>query len=219
MLSLVLTFLKLGAFIFGSGHALASAMQNELVDKRGWLTAEQFQEGWATGNVLPGPIATKVVAYVGYQQMGVLGAFIATVAYLAPSIAGMTLLAAALSYQGGSDGMNRVLAGMNAAVKGIKPAVLALLVDAFLSFTGVAYPKSSELGANWLPFGVMILGVIVSLGGAWWLSQSDGGKYLLGDGRSLFIFAASLLAMLALRIDTIFVMLGAAAIGLSYLVI
>ena len=102
MLKLFLTFLKLGAFIFGSGHALVNAMQDEIVDKQQWLTLEQFQSGWASANILPGPIATKVVAYVGYQQGGPLGSGLAVVAYLLPSISGMTLLGAALSH--GAEG-------------------------------------------------------------------------------------------------------------------
>jgi chromate transporter len=211
MLTLFVTFLKLGAFIFGSGHALANAMQHEIVDKRGWLTAEQFQTGWASGNVLPGPIAPKVVAYVGYQQQGALGAVVATVAYLLPSVGAMTLLAAAFTSE---------IRGLKAAVRGIKPAVLAVLVDACLSFTGVSIPKGAAVAEHWLPVTVVMSGVVLSIGGMWWLGHASGwgnGMHLLTDMRAVAVFAIAITALVFLRVDTIYVMLGAGVVGLSYL--
>ncbi len=211
MLTLFLTFLKLGTFIFGSGHALAGAMQAEIVEKRGWMTGDEFQAGWASGNVLPGPIAPKVVAYVGYQQAGVHGAILSTVAYLIPSVGAMTLLVAALSSE---------LRGLKAAVRGIKPAVLAVLVDAVLSFTGVNLPKGPEALGSWLPVTVVLVGVTLALGGMWWLGSTTGaGRHLLSDTRAVGIFVFALSALLFLRIDTIYVMLAAGAVGLTYLVI
>ena len=223
MLKLFLTFLKLGAFIFGSGHALVNAMQDEIVDKQQWLTLDQFQSGWASANILPGPIATKVVAYVGYTQAGVLGAALAVVAYLLPSLSGMTLLGAALSY-GAVDRpgpMGTLFGALRAAVRGIKPAVLALLADAFLSFTGVVIPRGSGLAAHAAPFALVMLGITVSLAGMWRLSHATGAesRYLLGDPRAVGVFVLSMVVLLVFRIDAIYVMLGAAAIGLTYLAV
>ncbi|MBM3216692.1 chromate transporter, partial [Candidatus Poribacteria bacterium] len=165
MLGLFFTFLKLGTFIFGSGHALASAMQSEIVDRQGWMTAEQFQDGWAAGNVLPGPIATKVVVYVGYEQAGVWGALVAIVAYLLPSITGMVLITAVLTQYA-------QLPAVKSIVRGVKPAVLALLVEAFLSFTGVAFPRNGALVAPSVPVLVTVGGVCLSLAGMWWMSTT-----------------------------------------------
>ena len=221
MASLFLTFLKLGTFIFGSGHALVNAMQNEIVHKRGWLTAEQFQAGWASGNVLPGPIAPKVVAYAGYQQAGLLGAAVAVAAYLLPSVAGMAALAAALAYQtdGSGGAADRLLGGLRAAVRGIKPAVLALLLDAFLGFTGASFPKGGELLERWLPAAAVAAGAALILLGMRWIGSSGGGSYLLADARSFAVFGLSFIALSALGWSAIYVMLGAAAVGLSYLLV
>jgi chromate transporter len=218
MLKLFLTFLKLGTFIFGSGHALVNAMQDEIVDKQQWLTLDQFQSGWASANILPGPIATKVVAYVGYQQAGVFGAALAVTAYLIPSISGMTLLGAALAH--GADDRPLFVA-LKSAVRGLKPAVLALLADAFLSFSGVAIPRGAGLVANAAPFAVVMAGVAVCLAGMWRLSRASGvgGKYVLSDPRAVGIFVLAMVALLVFRIDAIYVMLAAAAIGLTYLAV
>ena len=213
MLGLFLTFLKLGAFVFGSGHALAGAMQGEIVDRQKWMTAEEFQNGWAAGNILPGPIATKVVAYVGYEQGGVAGAVLATVAYLLPSVAGMVVVAFLLTAYVNSPIVKSLL-------HGIKPAVLALLVEAFLSFTGIAVPKGALLAPHSLAFVVVVAGVAMSVAGMAWIGAGTGtlAKYALDDARSVAIFALTLTALLVFRADAVLVTLGAAALGLTYLV-
>ena len=208
----------MGTFIFGSGHALAQAMQKEIVDKRGWLTLAEFQEGWAVGNALPGPIAPKVVVYTGYHEAGVLGAAVAVTAYLLPSAAGMTALAAALMYQGGGGGLvDRLLTGLKSAVRGIKPAVLAILLEAFLSYTNVKFPKGENLSDHWLPLCAVAAGAVLLLVG---MRMMMSGKevYLLSDWRALAVFALSFIAMAALGWNTIYVVLGAATVGLSYLI-
>lgn len=207
----------MGTFIFGSGHALAQAMQKEIVDKRGWLTLAEFQEGWAIGNALPGPIAPKVVVYTGYHEAGVLGAAVAVTAYLLPSAAGMTALAAALLYEGGGEGfVGKLVNGLKAAVRGIKPAVLAVLLEAFLSYTGVAFPKGASISAQWMPLCAVAAGSVFLLVGM--RMMADGGAvFLLSDWRALSVFALSFIAMAGLGWSAIYVMLGAAAVGLSYL--
>jgi chromate transporter len=217
MVTLFLTFFKLGALIFGSGHALAGAMQIAIVEKQKWMTAEQFQNGWAAGNVLPGPIATKVVAYVGYHQAGVPGAAVATAGYLLPSVGAMVLLAALLA---NSTFVHAPL--VQSVLRGIRPAVLALLADAFLSFTGVQMPRASVLLTHWMPFLVILGGVGAALVGMWWLAATGGpavGRYLLGDPRAVAIFLLALLGLLVLHLDSVTVTLMGAVLGLSYLVV
>lgn len=213
MLSLFLTFLKLGAFIFGSGHALAGAMQGEIVDRQKWMTTEEFQNGWAAGNILPGPIATKVVAYVGYGQGGILGAVLAVGGYLLPSVGGMIGVAYVLAVYVHSPVVQSLL-------RGIKPAVLALLVDAFLSFTGVMIPKAASLASYGIPLGVVLVGVATSIAGMAWMGAGTGTlkAFVLNDFRSIFIFALALGALLVFHVDAVLVTLGAAALGLTYLV-
>lgn len=213
MLSLFLTFFKLGAFIFGSGHALAGAMQGEIVDRQKWMTAEEFQNGWAAGNILPGPIATKVVVYVGYERGGILGAVLAVGGYLLPSVGGMIGVAYVLAAYVYSPLVQSLL-------RGIKPAVLALLVDAFLSFTGVVIPKAASLMPLKIPLVVVLVGVATSIAGMAWLGAGTGtlGEFVLGDFRSILIFALALCALLIFHVDAVLVTLGAAAFGLTYLV-
>jgi chromate transporter len=75
-----------GILGYGGGPASIPLVENEVVDRYGWLTTEQFSEVLALGNALPGPIATKMAGYIGYQEGGALGAIVGVFATVAPSL-------------------------------------------------------------------------------------------------------------------------------------
>lgn len=62
---------------YGGGPASIPLIQKEVVDRYHWLTVKEFSEMLAIGNALPGPIATKMAGFIGYQQAGILGSVIA----------------------------------------------------------------------------------------------------------------------------------------------
>lgn len=74
------------------GPASIPLMQEEVVNHYKWMTTEQFGDVLAIGNALPGPIATKIAAFVGYQVAGWFGAFIASFATVVPSAVALILL-------------------------------------------------------------------------------------------------------------------------------
>ncbi|AJY76546.1 chromate transporter [Paenibacillus beijingensis] len=77
---------------YGGGPASIPLMQEEIVNHYGWLTNDQFADLLAVGNALPGPIATKIAAFVGYQQLGWAGFLIATCATVVPSAVALIIL-------------------------------------------------------------------------------------------------------------------------------
>ena len=81
-----LAFFIPGIIGYGGGPASIPLIENEVVGRYGWLTVNQFSEVLALGNALPGPIATKMAGYIGYQQGGFLGAFVGVFAVVAPSL-------------------------------------------------------------------------------------------------------------------------------------
>jgi chromate transporter len=118
LLHLFWAFAKVGALGFGGGPSMLPLMQGEVV-RAGWLTDEQFLEGLAVGNALPGPIATKMAVYVGYDEAGVLGALFALVGVIAPSALLMGSLIAVLTIirdhpliRGGLSGARPAVVGM-----------------------------------------------------------------------------------------------------------
>lgn len=89
---LFLAFFIPGIVAYGGGPASIPLIQNEVVNRYGWLTLEEFGELLALGNALPGPIATKMAGYIGYEVGGWLGSFIALFATVAPSLVVMIFL-------------------------------------------------------------------------------------------------------------------------------
>ncbi|AQS55337.1 chromate transporter [Novibacillus thermophilus] len=71
---------------YGGGPATIPLVQREVVNRYGWMNTEEFGEVLALGNALPGPIATKMAGYIGFEQAGLLGAVVALFATVAPSL-------------------------------------------------------------------------------------------------------------------------------------
>ncbi|MDQ0157109.1 chromate transporter [Robertmurraya andreesenii] len=81
-----LAFFIPGILGYGGGPASIPLIENEVVDRYGWLTVNEFSEVLALANALPGPIATKMAGYIGFQQAGFLGATVAIFATVGPSL-------------------------------------------------------------------------------------------------------------------------------------
>lgn len=85
LLTLFLTFLKIGAFTFGGGYAMIAILEDEFVSKKKWLDQESFLDMVAIAESTPGPVAINSATYIGYKCAGVLGSILATVAVCIPS--------------------------------------------------------------------------------------------------------------------------------------
>ncbi|WP_282154411.1 chromate transporter [Cytobacillus gottheilii] len=93
---LFLAFFIPGILGYGGGPSSIPLVENEVVGQYGWMTSREFSEVLAAGNALPGPIATKMAAYIGYTEGGIIGSLVALFATVAPSILLMLLLMAIL---------------------------------------------------------------------------------------------------------------------------
>jgi len=112
-------FLWLGTVGFGGPIALAGHMQQDLVDKRGWISKQDYVEGLALAQLAPGPLAAQLAIYLGYIRAGVLGATAVGVAFVLPSFLMVLALSAAYVRFGGLPWMQGMFYGIGAAVIGI----------------------------------------------------------------------------------------------------
>ncbi|NJP37802.1 chromate transporter [Alkalicoccus luteus] len=87
-----LAFFIPGIVGYGGGPATIPLIEYEVVHRYEWMGVEEFGEVLALGNALPGPIATKMAGYIGFVEGGILGAFIALFATVAPSLILMIIL-------------------------------------------------------------------------------------------------------------------------------
>lgn len=94
LVHLFLIFLKIGSLAFGGYMALISVIENVIVKKLNLISHKEMLDGVSLANLLPGPMAVNVVAFVGYRIRGNLGAIVSTVAVILPSF----VLILALSY-------------------------------------------------------------------------------------------------------------------------
>ncbi|MCR5431083.1 MAG: chromate transporter [Lachnospiraceae bacterium] len=86
VLTLFLTFLKIGAFTFGGGYAMIALLEEEFVGKRKWLTHEEFLDIIAIGESTPGPIAINSATFIGFRQAGFFGSLFSTLGVVIPSV-------------------------------------------------------------------------------------------------------------------------------------
>ncbi|MBA3914708.1 MAG: chromate efflux transporter [Acidobacteriales bacterium] len=112
-------FLWLGTVGFGGPIALAGHMQQDLVNKYGWFTQEDYVEGLALAQLAPGPLAAQLAIYLGFLRAGFVGATLVAVAFVLPSFVMVLGLSAAYVRFGGLSWMQGMFYGIGAAVIGI----------------------------------------------------------------------------------------------------
>lgn len=122
LLNIFIAFFRSSILSYGGGPASIPLMQKEVVNNFHWFTNEQFADALAMGNTLPGPIAPKMAAYIGYSVGGVAGAAVGVVAAVVPTAVAIVVLAKVLLTFKDSPRM----AGM---LKVAKPLVVVFLLQ------------------------------------------------------------------------------------------
>ncbi|MGG3466951.1 chromate transporter [Neobacillus pocheonensis] len=119
---LTIGFARTGVTGYGGGPSTIPLIEFEAVQKYKWMTEEEFSEILALANTLPGPIATKMAAYIGYKVKGSLGATVAILSHILPSIVAMIALLGVLY----SFRESPIVSGM---VQGVTPVIGFMLVE------------------------------------------------------------------------------------------
>ncbi len=118
---LFLTFSKIGSFTLGGGYAMVPVMEREIVDKKGWLTQEEFTDILVVAQSTPGLFAIDMASHIGYKYRGVLGGIVGALGVALPSI--VIILLIALLFQSFKDNIY-----VEKIFMGIRPCVVALIL-------------------------------------------------------------------------------------------
>ncbi len=122
------SFFKIGVFTFGGGYAMIPLIEREIIDRRGWVERQQFLELLTLAQSAPGPISLNTSVFVGYRLDGYRGAVASILGVVIPSFVIILLIALFFT----EIRHNRVV---EAAFKGMRPAVVALIVAPILGLT------------------------------------------------------------------------------------
>src|SRR4249920_887582 len=112
-------FFKLGYSGFGGPVALVGYMHRDLVEKRKWISEEEYKEGLALAQLAPGPLAAQLGIYLGYVHYRILGATLCGLAFILPSFFMVVAIGIAYKMFGGLPWMQAIFYGVGAAVVGI----------------------------------------------------------------------------------------------------
>ena len=113
-------FAKIGAFTIGGGYAMIPIIQKEVVDKRGWISEEDFMDILAISQSAPGILAVNISIFLGHKLKGTKGSIVATLGSTLPSFTIILLIA--MFFAGYQDNPT-----IMAIFKGIRPVVVSLI--------------------------------------------------------------------------------------------
>ena len=146
------SFVKVGAFCVGGGYASMPLIQAQVIDEHGWLTMQQFIDIFTISQMTPGPIGINAATFVGTKVAGLPGAVCATVGFVFPSVI-IVLILAHVFFKDGDIGPVRGI------LNGLRPAVVALICSAGLSFVFLALWNTEALPKDFTK--IDLIGVIV----------------------------------------------------------
>jgi chromate transporter len=135
LLELALVFLKLGTTAFGGPAAHIAMMEQEFVTRRAWLTREEFLDRLGAANLIPGPSSTELAIHIGFLKRRWPGLIVAGCCFIVPAAIMVTLIAAAYVAYGNLPRVNGILYGL-------KPVVIAVIVQAFWKLSQSAIKNS-----------------------------------------------------------------------------
>ncbi len=129
-LELFAVFFKIGLFGFGGGYAILSLIQQEVVFKRGWISASMFTDLVAVSQMTPGPVGINSATYIGYSVTGnPLGSALATFALVLPSFVLMLAVTVFVSKYMKGRAVSSIMLGIRVIVPGLIGAAFLMLLN------------------------------------------------------------------------------------------
>ena len=138
LIDLFFTFCRIGGLTFGGGYAMLPIIQKEIVEEKKWATEEEVLDYYAVGQCTPGIIAVNTATFIGYKVHGIIGAIVATLGVVFPSLIIITIIAALLKNFANYSIVQH-------AFSGIRVIVIALIVSAILKLAKTSIKNSTTL--------------------------------------------------------------------------
>ncbi len=154
LLLLYWEFCKIGLFCVGGGYASLPWIQAAVVDNYHWITMTEFIDIFTISQMTPGPIGINAATFVGTKIAGLPGAVVATLGFVTPSLI-LCLLITYLMKKYGE------LSAIKGTLNGLRPAVVALICTAGLSFIWLSVWDTESIPSDFSDFDIK--GIIILL--------------------------------------------------------
>jgi len=152
-LEIFTTFSKIGTFTIGGGYAMLPLIQKEVVEKKGWLSKEDFLDVLAISQSAPGVFAINISIFVGERLKGFKGGVVAALGSTLPSF--VIILLIAMFFSSFKD--NEVV---NSIFMGIRPAVVALIA---VPLIGMSKTINLNRYTSLIPIATLLLIVLLGI--------------------------------------------------------
>lgn len=155
LFELFITFFEIGLFTFGGGYAMISLIREQTINN-GWLTEAELLNMIAVSESTPGPIAINMATFVGSTQAGILGSAVATLGVVLPSFIIILIISALIK--------NFLkFKGVQAALSGVRPCVVALILGTALTFAAGTLLGFSNTGGFSLSPDLKAIAIFISV--------------------------------------------------------
>ena len=169
-----ITFFKIGIFTLGGGYAMIPLIEEEVVNRKQWVSKDEMLDLIAIAQSCPGVFAINIATFVGYKLNKTRGAIATTIGTALPSF--LIILAIAMFFSQFKD--NPVVAAM---FKGIRPAVVALIaVPTF----NLGKRAQLNMWTIWIPVVSALLIWLLGISPIWIIIAAGIGGYVYGKMRN-----------------------------------
>ncbi len=172
LLTLFLTFAKIGLFTFGGGYAMISIIESICVERKNWITHDEMMKVTVIAESTPGPVAINCATFVGYKQKGLAGAIAATIGVVLPSFTIIYLISVFLdnfleitwianAFKGIRIGVGVLILGVGIKMIGkLKKKLFSCII---LGISFIAMLLISLFSWNFSSIAMMLIAAVVSI--------------------------------------------------------
>jgi chromate transporter len=169
-----ITFFKIGIFTLGGGYAMIPLIEEEVVNRKQWVSKDEMIDLIAIAQSCPGVFAINIATFIGYKLNKTRGAIATTIGTALPSF--LIILAIAMFFSQFKD--NPYVAAM---FKGIRPAVVALIaVPTF----NLGKRAQLNMWTIWIPVVSSLLIWLLGISPIWIIIAAGIGGYVYGKMRN-----------------------------------
>lgn len=160
------TFFKIGAFTLGGGYAMIPLIEEEVVRKRHWITADEFSDTLALAQSAPGPIAVNSAVFVGYKLRGIKGVLVTVLGTVIPSFVVILCIAIFFPNIRNNEVIERVFYGLRPAVVAlIAVPVLNMLQQKKFAWRVTTIAALAAAAVAWLNISPILVMIVAGVGG------------------------------------------------------